>query len=474
MPGIPEIYKPNDKDINEFADKERVARQKLINDNWRYYWGDHTKPLDVQPGGHDYNIIMNMCDMVIDRFVEFVGIPRLSLAGGIDNVVGDDGRTVVEKTPEQEMLEALVKESAIEELIPDTLTSGAMAGHNYWKIVVDTDEMGNADISEDNLPYLVLIDPRYITTFWDMTNPKRTLFYRMEWTIGNTVYRQDTVPGWLLPDDMTFEIADDQWAILEYVQKANGKFEFDRGAVWGYPFAPIIAWKTRRKAHSYYGGHDMGAKNINDGYNFVISNTSKIIKHHGHPKTILFGANADQLQTIAPDELWTIENEDARMQSVEMQSDLQSSMNFASNLRDFFFSKMRVIDVSTIKDRLGQITNFGVKMLYNDMLKNVEDRRGRTAKFALNVAFKRMMYMMGYEIDGIVTEWSDPLPIDRKELVEVIEKEQAIGFTSNQTLAKDLGRDFVKEMEQLREESEIEIDDRVAAVIRLAESGVNG
>jgi hypothetical protein len=285
------------------------------------------------------------------------------------------------------------------------------------------------------------------------------------------------VPGWLLPDNMDFgmTIADDQWAILEYVQKGRETtFSFDRGAIWEYPFPPIVSWKTRRKAHSYFGGDDMTANNINDGYNFTVSNTSKIIKHHGHPKTILFGATADDLQEIAPDELWTIENEEARMQSIEMQSDLKSSMDFGNNLRNFFFTKMRVIDVSTIKDRIGQITNFGVKMLYNDMLKNVEDRRTRTSNKAINVAFRRMMYMVGFEVDGIMSEWNDPLPIDRKELVEMVEKEKGLSFTSDQTLAKELGRDYAKEMMQLREEADTRIDDRVSAVIRLAESGVNG
>ena len=474
MPAIPAIYDPNSQAINEIADEERKARNQEIDLHWRYYNGDHKQPLTVD--GHDYNIILNLFDTAIDKFVEFIGTPDISLEGGRDNVILEDGTVATQKTPEQELLEALAKQSEIEELLADTLTSGAVTGHNYWRIVLDEDEYGIATPSSNNLPYLMLLDSRYVSVFWDQMTRKR-LYYRLEWEIGEVGYRQDIVPASLLPEKNGFSLTidSDGWAILEFIRpKGKTRFEFDRGAAWNAPFPPIIDWKTRRKAHSYYGDHDMKGITVNDAINFNATNNSKIIKHHGHPKTVIFGAEAESLQEVAPDELWTIPNEEARMQSIEMQSDLRASMEFMTMLRNFFFTKMRVLDTSTVKDRIGNLTNFGVRMLFNDMIKNVEDRRSRTSEKAINVAFKRMLWMMGIEVDGVITKWDDPLPMDRAELVDTVDKESKLGITSKQTLSDDLGRDFKKEQAQMREEKNIDVDDRVSTITRLAQFGVNG
>ena len=52
-----------------------------------------------------------------------------------------------------------------------------------------------------------------------------------------------------------------------------------------------------------------------------------------------------------------------------------------------------------------------------------------------------------------VPVWPDALPTNRLELLQGLQIEQSMGFTSKQTLAKDAGRDFELEQEQQEEES---------------------
>lgn len=477
MPGIRPYYEPENKNIQEIADDERLARVRAIENGWQYYNGNHHRPLKVFEGERDDNIIINLVGGAIDKTVEFIGIPTLTLEGGTDNVIDPTGRVEFVKSPEQEALDMLVDASDLPSLIPDTLVGGAVSGHNFWRIVIDVDENGDYIAGPNNLPYLMLLDARHVVVFWDITNPKRVLYYQLQWQVGDEKYRQDILPGWMLPDDFNIGVRplDSEWVILQYVmRKGKSKFEFESGAVWQYPFSPIVQFKNRRKPHSFYGESDMRDAGINDAYNFVFSNTGRIIKYHAHPRTIGTGMDARDVETTAIDGFYTVMNENAHIANLEMQSDLQSSMRMIEMLRQNFFSQMRVVDVSTIKDRLGQISNFGVRMMFDDMVKMIEDKRARYGDNGLGEAFRRMLAMLNIFVDGVLIEWEDPLPVDYRELVETIEKEQALGLTSKQTLAKDLGRDFNKEQDQIEEERNIETENRVNTIIGMAQRGING
>ena len=88
----------------------------------------------------------------------------------------------------------------------------------------------------------------------------------------------------------------------------------------------------------YYGDPDLVRPELNDALNFVASNTMRIIKHHGHPKTIGTGMRASEVQETAVDGFWSVPNPDAKIANLEMQSDLGSSMAFLQLLQQWFFA----------------------------------------------------------------------------------------------------------------------------------------
>jgi len=137
-----------------------------------------------------------------------------------------------------------------------------------------------------------------------------------------------------------------------------------------------------------------------------------------------------------------------------MRGDLASSMQMLDRLRSAFFTQMRTVDWSAQKDKVGQLTNFGLRVLFDDMMELTEMKR-RVYGQGLAEISRRAVIMMGFEApESPFLEWPDPLPQARMELVQAAQMEQQLGFTSNRTLATDLGRDFDEEVERKSTEAQ--------------------
>lgn len=469
MPAVFPVYDPFNKDYLELSDKERTTRKDDIDVAWNYYDGNHREPLKVT-GTFNDNVIVNLTGNAVDKTTEFTGIPEVALAGGSDNVPSvneaEGLQTIV--SDEQQVLDELVQHLDLSELIPDTLTAQQVAGHSFWRILLpDNTEM----VSPKNMPKLALLDARHMTVFWNVSNVHQVLWYRLTWQIGSTQRIQDIVPNSLpRKGDEPGTEREVGWQIIEYESKNGTKFEWIGEDEWAYPFPPIIDYKNRRRPHQYYGESDMRDVRLNDAYNFIASNTARIIKHHAHPKTFITGGSLPEVTETAVDGVWELPNPEAKVSNLEMQDDLQSSMKMMDILRSAYFSQRRVVDVSTMKDRIGQMTNFGVRMLFADMLDMVGDKQARVGD-ALAEILRRMMAMIGHEIEMPLVTWSDPLPTNRLELVETVTKEADLGLTSGQTLAKDLKRDFVAEQQMLIEEGNAQFDATTDALLRAAQVG---
>lgn len=474
MPGIPKFYEFGNKDIDSAADEERDKRIKKIQKARKYYEGDHDKPLKVDPMGDDDNIILNLAGQTIDKTTDFIGVPTFSTSAK------DDDAT-------EEILAEMVKAVDLPFLMPDLLTSGQIAGHAFVRIILPEE----GEVSRDNLPTLAPLAPEYVTVFWDMGlyGMKRgALWYRLEWEFGRITRRQDIVPLDLIQDNKNFlnEIAsvastprgtveDTHWVILEYEkgrQDANGysarDFELIAADFWAYPFPPIIDGKNRRKPHDYYGESDLRDLDLNDAVNFVVSNTAKIIKHHAHPKTILTGDDGSSLSGTKVDGLWAVPNELAQFKNLEMQSDLDSSMRLLDILRSSWFTQARVVDMTTQKEKVGQMTNFSVRMLFNDMIEMAGDKQLNYGRI-LETAFERMLFMLQIDAD-VLAHWADPLPTNRLEVVQTAEAEQSMGV-SKETTFKDLGRDYEAELEKVAQESANEAMMGADRLLRAAQAG---
>lgn len=475
MPAIKPEYKPDDREwakrVDDLADNERTDREKDIANRRAWYEGRHPDPLRPLPDKLiNDNIKYNLCGKAIDKLNDFIGVPKsIDLPGGVALERAPDGKPVQNVSPAQKTVNAYYARvmPELKDLKLDSLT----AGHVFVKLFIDDDGTGE----------FALIDPALVTVFWEEGKGSRArpLWYRSQWKTGDVAYRQDIVPVALVEpqlDERGRVVLDFErgWLIFDYELKTHSTRWtrlYDQPEFWDFPFAPLLDWRNKKRPHQYYGAATLDDSSIglNHGVNFLASNTQRIIYIHAHPKTVAIGIEPEQIATTAIDGLWTLP-EGAEVHNLEMQSDLASSMAMLAEEKAQFYAQMGVLDTTSIKDKVGGITNFAVRMLFDDQVEQTEELRKVFGDAAATIVW-HLAAIDGVALEKPTAMWADPLPVNRLELVQTAALEKTNGFASTVTLQEDLGRDPVLEAE--RKESEQQ-DDAELMETMLAKAGERG
>jgi hypothetical protein len=178
----------------------------------------------------------------------------------------------------------------------------------------------------------------------------------------------------------------------------------------------------------------------NDHVNFVTSNMSKIIKFHAAPKGTIFGVNADQVTAVdsAVGNMLVIPNKDAKMQMIEMASDLASSRNLAQDLQNAVFAQAREVDISMMADKLGALTNFGLRVLYTDALQKNDTKRQLYGD-ALKEINRRLLVLANWTMEasdpGEVV-WGNAMPLNFAEEIQADQIALEMGIVDKQTVSQ--------------------------------------
>jgi len=438
MPGIRfnGTYNPEDKDVFAKGNEERKLRFDLITLYWHYYEGLQRKFLKITPGTYDDNVIINLCSQAVDRLASFVfpTIPGMKYSTKKNQKAVDRIWEFAEYIPT---------------FTTDLGIAGLVGGHVYVRI----------NASNTKNPRFVLLDPRLMTDFWDVTKPEELLWYRMTWAddkgqVHGEIYSiEDYVPSSIDPKAKDFEgnPTDFGWQIITYAWNPNKGSQLieESREHWRYDFAPIVSWKAQPRPFTHYGPSLLRHLHINDVANFLFSNTNRILRFHAHPKTIILGAAKEELQQTAIDQVWAIPTTGAQVFNLEMQSELTASLMLYEEAKVAFFSQTHVVDTAANQEKLAGITNFGLHVLFSDMLDHTSQIRQLYGK-GLQELIRRSMVIMGHsKIGNPQLLWGNPLPVNRSEHVNAVKVEQSIGGTSPQTLTESLDRDYDKEQERM-------------------------
>ena len=240
--------------------------------------------------------------------------------------------------------------------------------------------------------------------------------------------------------------------------------------IWPYPWSQVHDWQNLPDPRAYYGQSDLQNPMLNDAFNFVASNTQRIIRYHAHPRTIGTGFRAAELTPSDVESFWSIPNEKATIKNLEMTSDLASSMVFGQSLQGQFWSEHRGFDMTSIKDRLGQLTNFGLRVLMGDALNKASTKR-ELYGVGLQAINRHALELQGYGPDNVTKiVWPDMLPANTLEVVQVEQLKLGMGVTSKQSAAVALGLDWEDEQERMTDETQSQ-DDIGARLLRAFEQG---
>ncbi|MCI0710476.1 MAG: phage portal protein [Chloroflexi bacterium] len=396
-------YTPDSRYVRAAADRELRDRQQAHQTAWRYYAGDHRKHLKPS-GSHDDNVILNLCRQVVDRTVAFLvpDFPSLELHESAD-------------TDREKWLRGVWQANQNAVLLASMAINGALDGHVFARVVPDKP-----------FPRIVNLNGANVIAFWDADDYHNVLWYELRWTVGRKTYRQDVVRD------------GGRWLIRDYLLHGS-RWELQDEVIWPHALGPIIDWQHGLHPVEFYGRNELSHAHLNDLINKVASDTARILRFHAYPRTIGTGFEAANVQPSGIDDFWVIPDKSAQVFNLEMQSDLSSSLRFLQLLADSFLAESRVTMLNGDPQHFKGVTNLGVRVAYMDQIAKTEMlRRQYTA--AIQHISQRLLMLGGHEFDVMVNvHWGEPLPVDRREAVELTAKQLELGLLDTETAAHQLG-----------------------------------
>lgn len=428
-------------DINDLTDTAARNRIERLAELRSYYDGLHKAQLKVKPGKFDDNLTVNLVGLIVDKAVSaLVGDPAdgQGLTWTFPSEAMTKGDKEITVVPKQiQWLSAQWEANHREIFLHKNALSGAESGYPCVKLVPD----GQGNIR------LINLNPLLLTVQTASQDADKVIEYCIRYIVvendKQVKYQEETKPA---QDEG--EIT--SWILETKKQISGGRWEVVDTTPWLYPFPPILAWQNLPCADSPYGRSDIeGIVQIQDRYNFLVSNISKIIRLFAHPQRYARNLTAqmeDGQLKMGPDDMpsWSGDGEIIQLPPV---GDLPGAMLFLQSLRESAFTLAREVDTTSIKDKAGVLSNFVMRVMYHDML----DKLG-TKRLLYGAAYtelnRRMLVLGGYEPESCTINWPDPLPVNEQEETTALQADMNMGLVSKQTAQE--ARGYNPEMEQER------------------------
>ena len=408
--------------------REAVERRSASTLKRDYRRGNHKAPIKSA----DDAIVVNFIGLLVDRSVAmlFGKEPEFDLPGESDSA-------------EQLYIDEVWSANRKMQLLKRAAVYGAETGTCYVKILPD----GAVNRDGKLVPRLVVLDPSTVTMDALPEDIDTIIRYTIAYTITDPVTGKDKTIKQVTEHD----VETGYWTITDSVSVNGARWEVTNQQVWEYDFAPIVHWHNLPDVGSVYGRPDITADliDLQDKINFVSSNTAKIIKYHAYPKTWARGFQNSGKIAWGVDEMVTTADPNALIQNLEMQSDLSSSLAFIRYLRQALFDVGRTVDIESMADKLGNLTNFGLRVLYQDALSKLEEKRGLYGEGIIEINHRLLELAGAPDTDGGEVKWKDLLPTNESELSQAIKTDLELGLVSKQTASGLRGYTWGDEKERM-------------------------
>jgi len=424
--------------LEEAYAAEYNDRQARFAKHWNYYDGKMPEPLRVEQDGYNDNVLLAKTDQVADKLVSFL------LGDGLAfDVAGDGERQAIDDS-----LAQLWTANREKRLQHNIALSGVLSGHCWVRV----------EQREGQWPRIVNLDPQHCTVFWDLEDVDRVLWYRLQYQLGEAGKRIDYVRASAMPG--AENAPDDVWYEIVYRRGKGGRWERrDQGQRLDY--CPIVEWQNSSRPFAFYGADDVRrVVALNDALNFTASNISRILKHYSGPRTIGIGMDAADVVASGASTFWTVNRptSEANIYNLEMQSDLASAREFMAIVLREIWQSARMVDPQTVKDSVGQLTNFALRVLYQDAITKTNDKRELYEEGLVAIS------KLGLQLAGIAppetinVTWPDVLPEDATQVAQALLPELSAGVIDKQTYRELRG--YANEVieERLQEEKAGEED----------------
>lgn len=412
--------------------------------------------------GFDDNVIGNFLGLALDRAISLLFGKEIEFEWE-------------EEVPEEaiDFIEGIWEANNKPILLHKMAMYGGEDGTVFVKLVPD-DEKGWRIIAQDPIFKDVLCDPdddekviRYVTQYKTVDLDGQEVAKRETIMVGNWEDMTQPLTTWLIRNEINS-------------RDTGGKWVVTNEEVWPYPLPPIVHWQNLPMVGNVWGMPDISDDviELQDKSNFAVSNTNRIIRLFAHPyrwsrnfggqRTT--GAQGDDAQLdVGPDKMPNVNSPAAEIFQLQPVGDVPGAVGHAQNLRQIIFDVTRNTDISSMKDKVGALTNFGLRILFFDALSKLETKRNLYG-WGIREINRRLFVFSGAEPYDCEIVWQEPLPVDETALYQNTQAALNMGLISKATAAAQLGYDYEDEQAKMEEER-TESDNIGAQILRAFERG---
>lgn len=410
-------------------DKERRTRQEAYRKAHNYYMGKQASFLDKKDGEPDDNVVINLFKISVDRTVSMLipAMPKMEITP-----------ETMDETPDEKWLRDAWTENDALAFLHKVVLNGALSGHCYVRVIPPKGYF--------KYPRLQNISPTNVMTWWRSDDMDTVLWHEIYWDDGTEEHLLDFV----------FDNDIGSWKAYEYARQGSSNWEQINVMDWKHPYGPIIAWPHVPVPNNYYGLSEATNLALNDKVNLVMSENMRINRYHASPKTIAIGIEPDEIEVTAIDGLWSTAQEKANIYNLEMKSAAPAfSMGLIEKLTDAFMSEQRVVVLRGDVAEFQRVTNPGIRTVFMEML-----AKNNLLRWQYGRAIQKITVAMGFAAGKSIPTpdliWADPLPSDDTELMNILEKEVAMGLVALPVASAKRGYDWKEQqrMKQMISESE--------------------
>lgn len=453
-------------------------RQTQIARAWNAYWGGFPPPLKatpLDPTAAD-NTLVGLARKTVDTSAFFL----FGVGAGVGFNV-DDGQTpsatgeksdTVTKAEKwlQDCFDA--QDGGKAQFLLEMGTAGGVSGMAWVRVMLPVPSRG------EDFPQLIDLDAENVSVTTDPSNYRRVLQFRIQTTsidpdtgrqarYRTVIDRVDTPQG-------------PKWDITEQSQQQRrnnsfGDWQTTSGPTkWPYDWCPVFYCKNRPAPLGFNGTADLEADiiQLNEKINFVLSNINRILRAHGHPLLYTAGANIQDIDRAIGGML-KLHNENAKVGSVEMMSDLQSSFDQLTALLEKYHELTSIPEIVSGKlDNVGQLSGLAMQVLYGPVVILTGSKRLLYGTMLCRLC-EALLEIADMPDLTVSLSWPSIVPTDPAGDAAAATAKQAAGV-SKATTIKELGYDPEHEADQRKGEAADAAESMLSAFDKGPGAGVPG
>jgi len=435
---------------NSLASRLLDDKGKALANARNYAAGIQPQQLKVREGQFNDNITLNFVGLITDRIVSQM------IGKGFE--LDFEGDT---ETESEAFIKAALDANQQEVLFHRGAKSGVLAGTGFL-FMQEGGIFGNDGIE---YPRITLWDSAFVSIetlpedFEVVTS--YTLKYKFINVDGKEAARKRIVKrSDIMVDEAGNESGGDTWEIVDYIlNETTRKWDEVSRVAWLYNFAPVLHWQNLPSLDKAEGVPDITEDLLadQDRINFVASNASKIIRFYAHPQRFSRMLGNEPKVRLAPDEMPNFADANGGLFQLETMGDMGGILSYLKLLRQSMFDRARVIDIDSMQDKIGALTNFGLRVLYQDNINLINTHRELFGDM-LEELVRRLLIIAGKEEIACDVVWPEWMPVNEVEEVASLQADMAAGLLSKQTAAKKRGYDWEQEQERLAGEQQGQLD----------------